>query len=126
MKAGELMEIIPMRIYAHDQPAGLRLLVDRVWPRGVSKVNAALDDWTKTIAPSTELRKWFGHDPEKFAEFTTRYRAELDANPDTPAFVTQVATSKQPVLLLFGAKDEAHNNAVVLKTYLEEKLSTRA
>lgn len=120
------MELLPIRIYAHDQPAGLRLLVDRVWPRGVSKINAALDGWDKTIAPSTELRKWFGHDPEKFAEFTTRYRAELEANPDTPALIAQVAASDQPVLLLFGAKDEAHNNAVVLKAYLEEKLSPRA
>ena len=119
------MEIMPIRIYRHDQPRGLRLLVDRVWPRGVSKINAALDDWAKTIAPSTELRKWFGHDPEKFAEFTTRYRQELDNNPDTPAFVAKVAASQQPVLLLFGAKDEAHNNAVVLKSYLDEKLSTR-
>lgn len=119
------MTIIPVRIYSHEQPEGFRLLVDRVWPRGISKVNARLDDWAKTIAPSTELRKWFGHDPEKFPEFQQRYTAELDANPDTPALLDLVKAqaAKQPVLLLFGAKDEAHNNAVVLTAYLKEKLA---
>lgn len=117
------MELLPIRIYAHDAPAGLRLLVDRVWPRGISKVNAALDDWDKAIAPSTELRKWFGHDPEKFPEFRRRYSAELDANPATAAFIAKLKASQaERVLLLYGAKDTEHNNAVVLKDYLAKKL----
>ncbi|WP_203623553.1 MULTISPECIES: DUF488 domain-containing protein [unclassified Lacticaseibacillus] len=117
------MEFIPVRIYAHEQPEGYRLLVDRVWPRGVSKINARLDDWAKQIAPSTELRKWYGHDPAKAEEFNRRYIAELDANPETPDFlqkIRQLDTDK--VLLLFGAKDEADNNATVLADYLKEKI----
>ncbi|WFC02976.1 DUF488 domain-containing protein [Lactiplantibacillus pentosus] len=99
---------------------GYRLLVDRLWPRGISKVNAQLDDWVKEIGPSTELRKWFNHDPEKYPEFVKKYQAELDANPITPDFIRQVAEqlAKQPVILLFGAKDETHNQAVVLQEYL--------
>ncbi|MFD1392563.1 DUF488 domain-containing protein [Lacticaseibacillus jixianensis] len=117
------MEFIPVRIYAHDQPAGYRLLVDRVWPRGISKVNARLDDWAKEIAPTTELRKWYGHDPEKAAEFNRRYLAELEANPATPAFLAKVRALKTArVLLLFGAKDEDDNNATVLSGYLKEKI----
>ncbi len=113
------MEFVPVRIYAKDQPAGYRLLVDRVWPRGISKVNAALDDWAKQIAPSTELRKWFGHDEANAAEFTARYTQELDDNPETPAFLAKVAALDAPrVLLLFGAKDEVTNNATVLAAYL--------
>ncbi|WP_179394377.1 DUF488 domain-containing protein [Lacticaseibacillus absianus] len=117
------MEFIPVRIYAHTQPTGYRLLVDRVWPRGISKVNAALDEWAKDIAPSTELRKWFGHDEAKAAEFTQRYTQELDANPATPAFITHLeALDAARVLLLFGAKDETTNNATVLAAYLRQKL----
>lgn len=117
------MEFIPVRIYAHEQPEGYRLLVDRVWPRGISKVNARLDDWAKDIAPTTELRKWYGHDPAKAAEFNRRYLAELDANPATPAFLTKLrALNADKVLLLFGAKDEDDNNATVLAGYLKEKI----
>lgn len=115
------MSFKPVRIYDHDIPTGKRVLVDRVWPRGISKEKAALADWAKDIAPSTELRKWFGHDPAKFAEFSTRYKAELDANPATPAFVQSVKEASEPVLLLFGAKDTEHNNAVVLADYLTAK-----
>ena len=117
------MEIVPVRIYAHDAPAGLRILIDRVWPRGISKVNAALDDWEKDIAPSTELRKWFGHEPAKFPEFQQRYLTELAANPATAAFVAKLQQSDaQRVLLLYGAKDTVHNNAVVLQAYLQAHL----
>ncbi|CAM3046240.1 DUF488 domain-containing protein [Lactiplantibacillus plajomi] len=110
------------RIYT--KPAdldGYRLLVDRLWPRGISKVNAHLDDWVKEIGPSTELRRWFNHDVEKYPEFVKKYRAELDANPITADFIKQVATQLKTtnVILLFGAKDEQHNQAVVLKAYLE-------
>ncbi|MFB9768948.1 DUF488 domain-containing protein [Lactiplantibacillus modestisalitolerans] len=116
------MELKIERIYT--KPAdleGYRLLVDRLWPRGISKVNAHLDDWVKEIGPSTELRKWFNHDPEKYPEFVTKYRVELDANPITPDFIKQVATQLKTtnVILLFGAKDEQHNQAVVLRDYLK-------
>jgi len=111
------------RIYT--KPAdldGYRILVDRLWPRGISKVNAHLDDWAKVMGPSTELRKWFNHDPEKFADFQTRYLAEIEANPATAEFVKKVAEQlKQTnVILLYGAKDEQHNQAVVLRDYLRD------
>ncbi len=119
------MELLPVRIYAHDAPAGLRILIDRVWPRGISKVNAALDEWEKELAPSTELRKWFGHDPEKFPEFRQRYVAELEANAATATFVAKLkASDAERVLLLYGAKDTAHNNAIVLRDYLLTKMSS--
>ncbi|EIW12675.1 hypothetical protein, DUF488 family [Lactiplantibacillus pentosus KCA1] len=115
------MQLKLERIYTKPVDTdGYRLLVDRLWPRGISKVNAQLDDWVKEIGPSTELRKWFNHDPEKYPEFVKKYQAELDANPITPDFIRQVAgqLAKQPVILLFGAKDETHNQAVVLQDYL--------
>ncbi|BDZ32152.1 DUF488 family protein [Lactiplantibacillus sp. WILCCON 0030] len=110
------------RIYT--KPAdleGYRILVDRLWPRGISKVNAHLDEWIKEIGPTTELRKWFNHDPEKYAEFKTRYLAEIHANPLTPEFVKQVAKQLEQtnVILLYGAKDEQHNQAVVLMDFLK-------
>lgn len=114
------------RIYT--KPAdltGFRVLVDRLWPRGISKVNAQLDTWEKVIGPSTDLRKWFNHDPEKFAAFQTKYRAELQANPALPDFLKVIATqvAKQDVILLFGAKDETHNQAIVLKDFLKTQLA---
>ncbi|HIW71824.1 MAG TPA: DUF488 family protein [Candidatus Levilactobacillus faecigallinarum] len=116
------------RIYTKPADlSGYRILVDRLWPRGISKVNAHLDSWEKAMGPTTELRKWFNHDPEKFPEFQTRYRAEIQANPALPDFLTllsdQLAT--QDVILLFGAKDETHNQAVVLKDYLLTALAGR-
>jgi len=105
------------RVY--DAPAeddGERILVDRIWPRGLSKEQAALSSWLKEIAPSTELRKWFGHDPERFAEFSRRYRAEIDANPDAAAELRRhIAAGK--VTLLYAAHDADHNNARVLAEY---------
>ncbi len=98
---------------------GYRVLVDRLWPRGVSKQKAALDEWCKAIAPSDELRKWFNHDPAKFQEFATRYDVELSNNPEVKVFeqhVKNVAT----VTLLYSAHDEAHNQAVVLQAYLSK------
>ncbi|VDG21355.1 DUF488 domain-containing protein [Lactiplantibacillus mudanjiangensis] len=111
------------RIYT--KPAdldGYRILVDRLWPRGISKVNAHLDTWVKEIGPSTELRKWFNHEPAKYPEFKTRYLAELEANPITTEFVQQVATQLKTmnVILLYGAKDEQHNQAMVLAEYLQQ------
>ncbi|HET8736520.1 MAG TPA: DUF488 domain-containing protein [Pricia sp.] len=96
-----------------------RILVDRVWPRGVSKEDAKLDDWKKEIAPSDELRKWFDHDPDKFDEFKKKYRKELeDKTEDIDAIRKQA--NKHMVTLLYGAKDTEHNQAVVLQKVLEK------
>lgn len=94
---------------------GKRILVDRVWPRGISKQEAALADWVKEVAPSTELRQWFGHKPERFEEFRKRYKAELKGNAALEALRGLAGT----VTLVYGAKDEDHNQAVVLRDLLE-------
>ena len=99
---------------------GFRILVDRVWPRGVSKDEAALGLWLKDVAPSTELRKWFGHKPERWKSFAEKYRAELDRNADTVDRLMEQAREHRTITLLFGAKDETHNQAVVLRDYLRE------
>lgn len=91
---------------------GKRVLVDRVWPRGVTKERAAIDWWAKDLAPSQELRKWFGHRPERYLEFKERYEAELSGNPELPRLRDLVASER--VTLVYGAKDEEHNQAVVL------------
>lgn len=97
---------------------GRRILVDRVWPRGLSKGQLQLDDWIKEVAPSTELRKWFDHDHEKWDEFKRRYFRELDDRPQLVAGL--IETVRQgPVTLIFGAGDTLFNNAVALKEYLE-------
>ena len=107
------------RIYESATPRdGYRVLVDRLWPRGISKEHAALDEWARDIAPTDELRHWFHHDPEKFTEFSARYKKELDTNPAAAA--AKNAWSNHPVVtLLYGAKDTEHNQAVVLKQWLE-------
>ncbi|MCH3904945.1 MAG: DUF488 family protein [Lactobacillus sp.] len=112
-----------IRIYEHEQPAGYRILVDRIWPRGISKVKAQLDLWAKEIGPSTELRKWFNHDDAKFADFKQKYLAELAVNPAAADFVTRVQTALQQgdVLFLYGAKNKEHNQAVVLKEFVDQK-----
>ena len=92
---------------------GYRVLVDRVWPRGVSKDDAAVDEWARELAPSTELRKWFGHKPERFEEFRRRYRDELKTREDEIKAL-RTRARKETVTLLFGARDTEHNNAVVL------------
>lgn len=99
---------------------GFRVLVDRVWPRGVRKESAAVDLWLKELAPSTGLRKWFAHDPRKWPEFKARYFRELDDNPEPVARLAEAAARKN-LCLVFSAKDEKHNNAVALKEYLEER-----
>jgi uncharacterized protein YeaO (DUF488 family) len=96
---------------------GARYLVDRLWPRGVSKADLKLDGWLKDVAPSDALRRWFNHDPKKWNEFRKRYFAELDANPDTWNPLLERA-SKSPVTLVYGARDSEHNNAVALAKYL--------
>ncbi len=95
------------------------MLVDRVWPRGLTKEKAAVTQWLKDIAPSTDLRKWFGHDPARWAEFRTRYRRELKTHADALEAL-KAAAGKQHTTLLFAAKDEVHNNAVVLAEILNE------
>jgi uncharacterized protein YeaO (DUF488 family) len=98
----------------------MRILVDRLWPRGLSKQRAKVDLWLKDIAPSTELRKWFSHDPDRWVEFQTRYRRELKSKADLITALKENA-AKGPVTLLYGAKDEAHNQAVVLQSLLQSK-----
>ncbi len=102
-----------------DKDDGVRILVDRLWPRGVSKVKAALDDWMKDIAPSTELRQWFGHDPERWAEFQRRYRDELRQHSQQLEHLRSLARART-VTLVYSAHDEQHNDAVVLKDVLLE------
>lgn len=107
------------RIY--DAPArgdGHRVLVDRLWPRGISKRRAKLDEWLPELAPSAELRKWFGHDPARWQEFRERYRAELDRKAALTARIRHRALD-QPVTLLYSARDPLHNQAVVLKQFIE-------
>lgn len=107
------------RVYEKPEKAdGLRILVDRLWPRGLTKAKAKLDLWLKEIAPSTELRKWFGHDPEKWKEFQRRYRAELKSHPDEVGVIKSKAR-EGIVTLLYGARDQQHNEAVVLQRFLE-------
>ncbi len=95
---------------------GVRVLVDRVWPRGVTKEEAHIDWWAKEVAPSTELRKWFGHKPELYPEFKRRYKAELKSNEALPRLKELV--KEGDVTLVYGAKDEEHNQATVLKEVL--------
>jgi uncharacterized protein YeaO (DUF488 family) len=111
------------RVYEPTAPEdGQRVLVDRLWPRGVSKEKAAIDLWLKEIAPSTALRQWFGHDPALWGEFQQRYRAELDANGEVVGQLRDVIHAGKTTLI-YGAKDEAHNDAVVLAAYLAEAIS---
>ena len=113
------------RIYGPPCAAdGRRILVERLWPRGLRKQDAKLDLWLKEIAPSPELRRWFGHDPARWTDFCERYRAELDQRSE--ALDQLEALSRDgPVTLLFAARDEARNSAVVLKAVLEEQSAGR-
>jgi uncharacterized protein YeaO (DUF488 family) len=103
---------------------GHRILVDRLWPRGVSKRRAAIDEWMKEIAPSTHLRRWFGHDPKKWPEFQRRYKRELRERGDLLRKIVTLA-SRGRVTLVFGARDEVHNDAVVLAAVLRARMSRR-
>lgn len=108
------------RVYEDPAEAdGFRVLVDRLWPRGLSKDRAHLDAWLKEVGPSTELRTWFGHDRQKFEEFARRYRAELDENPEV-GVLRSIAAEHDRVCLLYSAHDTAANQAVVLRDYLGE------
>jgi len=97
-----------------DAKDGRRILVDRLWPRGVSKADAAIDEWLKDLAPSTELRKWFGHDPGRWDEFQHRYARQIKAHPELLAHLRELAR-QGPVTLVYSAHDQLHNDAVVLR-----------
>jgi uncharacterized protein YeaO (DUF488 family) len=108
------------RVYeSQDAHDGTRLLVERLWPRGLTKEEVAMDGWLKDVAPSGALRRWFAHDPAKWDEFRRRYAAELDGMPDAWRPILETARAKD-VTLLYSARDTLHNNAVALKEYLEQ------
>lgn len=111
------MTIVLQRVYDEEPHAGYRVLVDRLWPRGVTKDHAALDEWCKDLAPSTDLRKWFDHDPDKWALFSTEYTAELQQHKKE-AHALLARAGKKKLVLVYGAKDTKHTHALVLKDYL--------
>ncbi len=117
-----LMSIILQRIYEEENKlGGNRVLVDRVWPRGISKADAGVDYWAKEVAPSTKLRKWFGHDPDKFDKFKQLYKEELAQNEEQQEALEklkEMATNER-LVLLYGAKDKNYNHVNVLKEVLE-------
>ncbi|KYD11253.1 hypothetical protein B4102_2218 [Heyndrickxia sporothermodurans] len=121
-KSMEEKMITIKRVYKPVNEAdGKRVLVDRLWPRGISKEKAEIDEWMKDIAPSNELRKWFNHDPEKFEEFSQKYKEELKEPEKKKELDKLIEMSDgNTVTLVYSAKDEEHNQAVVLKHYLEE------
>ncbi len=113
------MSIRLKRVYAAPGPHdGFRILVDRLWPRGVSRRAAHMDLWLKEVAPSTSLRQWFGHDPAKWADFRDRYYSELDSNPGAVEQLNE-QVRRGVVTLVYAARDTEYNHAVALKQYLE-------
>ncbi len=109
------------RAYEPSEKAdGFRILVDRLWPRGIKKEDAHFDIWLKEIAPSTELRKWFNHETEKWEEFNKKYSTELKGSPALEELL-ELLKKHKTITLVYGAKDEQHNQAVVLKEFLENK-----
>jgi uncharacterized protein YeaO (DUF488 family) len=118
------MNVFVKRIYEPvTQSDGYRILVDRLWPRGITKADAKLDVWLRDIGPSTALRKWFNHDPERWAEFQARYHAELNEKTALLETITQQA-KLGPVTLLYSAKDEQHNQAIALRGFLTKRFVT--
>lgn len=116
-------ELHVKRVYDPPAPGdGCRFLVDRLWPRGISRERLKVDGWLKEVAPSVELRKWFGHDPSRWEDFRQRYLAELNQKPDAVWQPLLEALKAGPVTLLYAAADREHNNAVVLKAWLESKV----
>ncbi len=110
------------RVYDDPAPAdGLRVLVDRLWPRGLTKQKARVDEWLKDIAPSDALRKWFAHDPARWADFRRRYQRELDANPPALNHLRELDRKNTAMTLLFSARDVEYNNAVVLMEVLQSE-----
>ena len=120
-----MFELRCRRVYDGPEAGdGARVLVDRLWPRGLRREAAALDAWERGVAPSTELRRWFGHDPSRFEEFSARYRAELDASEAAAEFSERCRAllARGPVTLLYAARDELCNHALVLAGWLRERL----
>ncbi|MDJ1371991.1 DUF488 domain-containing protein [Gulosibacter molinativorax] len=114
-----MVDIRVARVYDEPEPESrYRVLVDRLWPRGIKKEALAYDEWDKNVAPSPDLRKWFGHEPERFDEFTNRYRQELDES-DAPQQLLEAAGTRD-ISLLIAAKDHQHNHGIVLRDYLRE------
>jgi uncharacterized protein YeaO (DUF488 family) len=114
-------ELRTKRVYAEpSEDDGRRILVDRLWPRGLTKTRAKVDLWLKDIAPSNELRKWFGHDPKKWPEFERRYAEELEGL-SVPIALLRKEARQGTVTLLYGARDEEHNQAVVLQEFMERR-----
>lgn len=112
---------------AYERPEagdGTRILIDRLWPRGVRKADAAIDQWAKDVAPSTALRKWFGHDPARWQEFRSRYAVEVHAHPEQLDRLRALAR-QGPITLVFSAHDEVHNDAVALRDFLLGRQATR-
>lgn len=127
-KAAAIVKIVRKRVY--DTPSdddGLRVLVDRIWPRGIKKADARLDLWARDLAPSTALRRWFAHDPKKWASFVKRYDAELRAPAALAAMehLAQAAEKYRKVTLVYGATDTEHNQAVVLADVLQRFVRSR-
>ena len=115
------MKVKLKRAYAPAEPDdGYRILVDRLWPRGLAKKSAQIDLWLKDIAPSSELRKWFDHDPKRWRSFRAKYFREIDSRPD-PLAVLLDQVRKGPVTLVYGAREERYNDAVVLNEYLSSR-----
>lgn len=116
-------EVQIKRIYAEaDSSDGFRILIDRLWPRGISKERAELDLWDKDIAPSPGLRAWWDHDPQRMKDFANRYRAELDGNPDAVDRLLGILHEHAAVTLLYAAHDPQVNHALILKQYLEDRV----
>lgn len=114
-----MSEIVLKRAYEKALPEdGYRVLIDRLWPRGISKEKVHLDEWNKDLAPSTSLREWFDHDPVKWNEFSKKYYDELEKNNFGPAFLDRLK-NQQKITLLYGAKDEEHCHPLILKKYLD-------
>jgi uncharacterized protein YeaO (DUF488 family) len=121
--AKRLPEITLVRVYEVGQrDCGYRILVDRLWPRGLKKEDLHIDEWAKELGPSTALRQWFGHRPERWEEFRKRYTEELRSRPEEIERLLKIAATRR-VALLFGARDVEHNQAVVLREFLQSKLS---
>ena len=117
--------IVVKRVYDPVEPAdGTRFLVERLWPRGISKARLQVEAWLKEVGPSTELRKWFSHDPKKWGEFRKRYRRELDSRPEAWRPIVSRARRGR-VTLVYSSHDPEHNNAVALQAYLKGKMRPR-
>lgn len=112
------------RVYEHRRMHGIRFLVERLWPRGIKKGSLRFSHWLKDVAPSDALRRWFQHDAAKWEEFQRRYRIELDEHPDASAPIVAAARAGD-VVLLYSSRDTEHNNAVVLRDYVNERLVRR-